>query len=86
MGCSIGCSKHGDCCRQTETMNDFPPKVIGKVEGIIDLDVGGWQGCDSESNAMCLVRRCKYVEVIYLIDEGTPEVKCNRPAGEKWHK
>ena len=47
-------------------------------------DVGGWQGCNSKSNTMCLSRRCLYADVLYLIDESTPEVKCTRPAGKLW--
>lgn len=49
-------------------------------------DIGGWQGCDSKSNAMCLARRCNYAKVPYLIDEGSPEVICTRPAEKKWNE
>ena len=54
------------------------------IEKLSKKDVGGWKGCDSKSINMCMARKCKYVEFLYLIDEGNPEVNCNRPAGEKW--
>lgn len=52
--------------------------------GILAIDEGGWQFCDSQSNAMCLARRCTYAHILYLIDESSPEIMCERPAGEKW--
>jgi len=44
-----------------------------------------WSNCDSYSSVECLNRVCKYAELLYFIDEGTPVVKCNKP-NNKWVK
>ena len=38
-----------------------------------------WSNCDSHSNIDCLTRRCPFAEILYYIDAGSPEVKCNKP-------
>ena len=47
-------------------------------------DEGSWRGCDSKSNMMCLARRCIYANVLYFLDDGSPEIECHRPKGKNW--